>query len=90
VEISAIFDYDKYDNSSNFMPLVACPDCHYKVSDTATLCVNCGRPIKPVKTSYTERISELQYQSLKVWVYLGAGILIAYFAFKLFTHLFGE
>ena len=27
--------------------------------------------MKAAKASYTERVSELQYQSLKVWIYLG-------------------
>lgn len=72
------------------MPLIACPDCHYRVSDSATLCVSCGRPIKAAKTSYTERMSELQYQSLKVWVYLGAALLIGYFAFRFYGYIFGS
>ena len=72
------------------MPLIACPDCHYKVSETATLCVNCGRPMKPAKTNHTERMSEIQYQSLKVWFYLVAAILIVYSAFQLYAYLFGK
>jgi predicted amidophosphoribosyltransferase len=72
------------------MPLIACPDCHYQVSDSANLCVNCGRPMKPQKTSYTEKMSELHYQSLKVWVYLGAALLIVYFAYRFYAYLFGE
>ena len=71
------------------MPLVDCPDCHYKVSDNANLCVSCGRPMKAAKTSYTEKMSELHYQSLKLWVYLGAAILIVYFALRFYTYLFG-
>lgn len=73
-----------------FMPLIACPDCHYKVSETAALCVNCGRPMKAAKTSYTERMSEIQYQSLKVWFFLVAAILIVYSAFQLYAYLFGK
>jgi hypothetical protein len=34
--------------------------------------------------------SEMQYQSLKFWVYLGAAILIVYFAYKSIAYLFGE
>ncbi len=71
------------------MPLVSCPDCHYKVSDSANLCVNCGRPMKPAKISYTERMSELQYRSVKVWFCLGVAILIACFAYKFYAYLFG-
>jgi DNA-directed RNA polymerase subunit RPC12/RpoP len=72
------------------MPLIDCPDCHYRVSESATLCVNCGRPMKAAKTSYTERMSELQFQSLKLWVYLGAAILIVYFAFRFYEYIFDK
>ncbi len=72
------------------MPLIACPDCHYQVSDSATLCVNCGRPMKAAKTGYTERMSELQYQSLKVWFYVVGAILIVYSAYQLYAYLFGK
>ena len=27
------------------MPLVTCPDCNKQVSDTATACIHCGRPM---------------------------------------------
>ncbi len=72
------------------MPLIACPHCHYQVSDSATLYMNCGRPVKAAKTSYTERMSELLYQSLKVWFYVVGAILIVYSAFTLYAYIFGK
>ncbi len=30
------------------MALTKCPDCGREVSDQATACIQCGRPIKPV------------------------------------------
>lgn len=72
------------------MPLITCPDCHYQVSESATLCVNCGRPMKPAKTSYTEKMSEMRYQSLRFWVFLGAALLIIFYAYKLYAYLFGD
>lgn len=72
------------------MPLIACPDCHYRVSEIANLCVNCGRPMKPLKASYTERLSEIQYQSLKFWIYLGAALGVIALAFKFYSYLTGE
>ncbi len=71
------------------MPLITCPDCHYRVSDSAHLCVNCGRPMMPAKTSYIERLSEIEYQSLQFWVYLGAVLVIIALGFKLYAYLFG-
>ena len=72
------------------MPLTACTDCHYRVSDSAALCVNCGRPMKAAKTSYTEKMSELHFQSLKVWIHLGAAVLIVYFAFRFYEYIFDK
>ncbi len=46
--------------------------------------------MKAAKTSYTERMSELQFQSLKLWVYLGAAILIVYFAFRFYEYIFDK
>ncbi len=72
------------------MPLIACSDCHYQVSDSATFCVNCASQMKAAKMSYTERMSELQYQSLKVWFYVVGAILIVYSAYQLYAYLFGK
>jgi len=46
--------------------------------------------MKAAKTSYTERMSELQYQSLKVWFYVVGAILIVYSAYQLYAYLFGK
>jgi hypothetical protein len=33
------------------MPIVSCPGCGHGISDRATTCVNCGRPLTPVATA---------------------------------------
>ena len=61
------------------MALVVCPDCQKQISDTASACVNCGRPMRESQTSYTEKMSKIQYDLTFVWIVvltlilLGAG-----------------
>jgi hypothetical protein len=46
--------------------------------------------MKPLKASYTERLSEIEYQSLKFWVYLGAVLVVIALAFKFYSYFTGE
>jgi hypothetical protein len=46
--------------------------------------------MKPAKTSYIERLSEIEYQSLQFWVYLGVVLVIIALGFELHAYLSGE
>jgi predicted amidophosphoribosyltransferase len=50
------------------MPLIVCPDCQQQISDVAAACVKCGRPMKKAETSYTEKMSRIQYDLNFIWI----------------------
>ncbi|NJB67494.1 hypothetical protein GGQ74_001134 [Desulfobaculum xiamenense] len=46
------------------MPLIQCPDCNHKVSDTAPTCPHCGRPLAAQTIEMTgKKIKKLQILS---------------------------
>jgi hypothetical protein len=48
------------------MPLVTCPDCQHQISDTAPLCVHCGRPASAEIDLRCPRCGSDQTQSVSV------------------------
>lgn len=58
------------------MPLIVCPDCQQQVSDAASACVNCDRPMKKAEKSYTEKMSKIQYDLTFIWIVVLALLLI--------------
>lgn len=72
------------------MALVVCPDCQKQISDTASACVNCGRPMREPKTSYTEKMSKIQYDLTFVWIVVLALILLGAGGVWLYNRLAGN
>ena len=48
------------------MPLVTCPDCGKEVSDTASACIGCGRPMEPAPAP-PEPSAEQDSSSTTAW-----------------------
>lgn len=65
------------------MALIECPDCGKQVSDAATSCISCGRPLRgnsqsvdPRKTRETPVLIEQSAKPFKGGMLLGVGIVI--------------
>lgn len=67
------------------MALIKCPECGRSVSDNATVCPNCARPL--ARTSYGQRAVQVIERTGKRWkgVRVLGWILILLAGFVLFT-----
>lgn len=72
------------------MGLIICPDCQKQISDTASACVNCGRPMRELQTSYTEKMSKIQYDLTFVWIVVLTLILLGAGGVWLYNYLVGS
>jgi hypothetical protein len=72
------------------MPLIVCPDCQQQISDAASACVNCGRPMKKRETSYTEKMSMIQYDLTFIWIVVLALLLVGAGGFWLYQQVVGN
>jgi hypothetical protein len=58
------------------MPLLTCPDCHHDVSDSASACPHCGRPVVPALRPWWSRLSAGHWFLLTlVGLFVGVGVL---------------
>ena len=48
------------------MPLITCPDCGREVSDAASACIGCGRPMEPAPAS-SEPLAQQGSSSVPGW-----------------------
>lgn len=66
------------------MPLITCPDCNNQISDAASSCPHCGRPLKSQKTQKQHIVVEQKKRTSPLLVgclaFLGVVLLIAYFS----------
>lgn len=72
------------------MALVVCHDCQKQISDTASVCVNCGRPMREPQTSYTEKMSKIQYDLTFIWIVVLTLILLGAGGVWLYNRLVGN
>ena len=72
------------------MALINCPDCQKQISATATSCVGCSRPIKVPGVSYTEKMSQIQYDLTFVWIMGLALLLIGAGCVWLYKYIIGS
>lgn len=61
------------------MALIKCPDCGKEVSDAASACIHCGRPIAPSEKPEAKKNTNPATKELGVggWLFIGGLVLIA-------------